>query len=177
MFRNLLIISGLLSITFFAYADKKDKQGAGTSQKSDSVNYKEIGAPMPQLQLELEGGKVLTNKSVQNKANLLVVMYNPLCEHCQEQTSTLIQNIHLFKKTKALYLTTAEMWAYVNLFETATKYSRYPQLVVGIDRSGFGDKVFLYQPLPQINIYDAERKLIKVFTGGVPIDSLKPYIQ
>ena len=66
---------------------------------------------------------------------------------------------------------------YFVFFENVTKVSKHPEINVGLDSAGFIDKTFVYQSLPQINIYDKERKLVKVFTGDVPIDSLKPYIE
>jgi hypothetical protein len=47
---------------------------------------------------------------------------------------------------------------------------------VGIDSSGLVNQTFLYKLLPQVNVYNKERKLEKVFFSDVPIDSLKSYI-
>ena len=53
----------------------------------------------------------------------------------------------------------------------------YPAFQIGIDSSDFINKIYLFQMLPQINIYDHDRKLIKTYNGEVPIDSLKQYIE
>ena len=53
----------------------------------------------------------------------------------------------------------------------------YPIMHVGIDSSGFIGNAFGYHMLPQINIYDHSRKLLKTFNGETPIDSLKSYIE
>ena len=39
------------------------------------------------------------------------------------------------------------------------------------------ERLTWYQMLPQINIYDGDRKLLKIYTGDTPFDSLKKYIQ
>jgi hypothetical protein len=57
------------------------------------------------------------------------------------------------------------------------KTEEYPIMYVGTDSGDFLNNVFLYSQLPQINIYDKKRKLLKTFTGEVAIDSLKKYIQ
>jgi hypothetical protein len=36
--------------------------------------------------------------------------------------------------------------------------------------------MYMYQSLPQLNIYNKERKLIKYFTGDIAIDSIRTYI-
>jgi hypothetical protein len=53
----------------------------------------------------------------------------------------------------------------------------YPFIKAGLDSSGFINNVFLYQTLPQINIYNAERRLLKTYAGEVPMDTLKKYIE
>jgi hypothetical protein len=53
---------------------------------------------------------------------------------------------------------------------------QFPQMQVGYDDSDFIKQTFLYESLPQINIYNDQRKLIKTFTGETPFDSLKQYI-
>jgi hypothetical protein len=65
----------------------------------------------------------------------------------------------------------------MGFFENITKVSEYPSIKSGQDNSGFMDKTFNYGGLPQINIYDKNRKLLKIFNSDTPLDSLKPYIQ
>jgi hypothetical protein len=50
-------------------------------------------------------------------------------------------------------------------------------MFVGADSFKVTDRLFTYQGLPQINIYNKERKLIKIFQGDIFIDSLKAYIK
>ena len=65
---------------------------------------------------------------------------------------------------------------YIGDFLVFTHLRQHPEITVGVDSAGYLDKVFLYQMLPQINVYDHERRLIKIYSGEVAIDSLKQYI-
>lgn len=188
MQRKLLIIICLLGTVFIAFGqrNKKNKkepaETEATTNDTAKVNYKEIGAPMPRLKVLLYKGKlggkeVLTGKDFSNKANLFVMMYNPTCGHCQEETELMEKNIHLFKKSQILLIASPQMESYMDFFENATKVSEYPSIKVALDSCGFIDKTFTYSGLPQINIYDKERKLIKIFNNDTPLDSLKPYIE
>lgn len=167
MLRNLLIIACLLSTTtVFAQ---------GTHKK---VNYKSIGKPLPPLRVVTMNGKVITNKDVDYHANLVVMLFNPTCEHCQDQTELLEKNIFLFKKSKLLMIAAPSMGPYLQNFITTYHTDQYPNTItVGLDSNHTIDNTFLYESLPQINIYNSDRKLIKIFTGNKPIDSLKRYIQ
>jgi hypothetical protein len=49
-------------------------------------------------------------------------------------------------------------------------------MYIGWDSSGLVEDMFLYQQLPQINIFDNERKLIKIFSGEVPADTIRKFI-
>jgi hypothetical protein len=71
----------------------------------------------------------------------------------------------------------ANMGPYLSYFTNNTKLDGTPLLQVGIDSSEYIDKTFNYESLPQINIYNKERRLIKTFSGPVPIENLKEYIE
>ena len=121
---------------------------------------------------------ILTEKDFDNGANLFVMMFNPTCGHCTDETQILERNIALFKKGKIILMANPSMKAYLDNFVKSFHTDDYfPTINVGMDSVGFMNYVFLYTSLPQINIYNEERKLIKTFTGEVVIDSLKKYIE
>jgi hypothetical protein len=97
--------------------------------------------------------------------------------HCEDATFKIEDNIKLFKKSKIVLLTGEKSKMYIPDFAQRHRIVRYPAMYIGYDSSTFIDDVFLYQTLPQLNIYNAERKLIKVYCGDVPIDTLKKFIQ
>lgn len=119
---------------------------------------------------------ILTNDDLDNGYNLFLMMFNPTCSHCQEETRVIGKDADLFKRSK-VYMVAAQVQApYIPDFVKYTQFEQYP-FYLGVDSSNFISKIFVYKALPQINIYDKNRKLLKIFSGEVPIDSLKPYIQ
>lgn len=180
--RKLLIITCLLSTVFVAFGQKKKKnkkqEAVATSATSAEVNYKEIGAPMPPIRMVTADKKVITEADVANDANLFIMLFNPTCGHCQEETGLIGRNIELFKKSKVLLLASPNMNELLGFFESTTDASKYqPVMQVGLDSADFITKTFRYEALPQINIYDKNRKLIKVLNGDAPLDSFKEYIE
>jgi thioredoxin-related protein len=121
--------------------------------------------------------EVITDARVKNDANLFVMMFNPTCEHCEDMTRALETNIGLFKNSKILLMAGPVMLPYLEYFDKTTHYTQFPSIMVGVDSAKFIDRTFNYEMLPQINIYDKDRKLIRTFSGIETIDSLKPYIQ
>jgi hypothetical protein len=132
---------------------------------------------MPPLRVVYPNKAEYTDEGLKNNANLFVMMFHPTCEHCEEMGINLAKNIDLFKKSNILLIAGSAMAPYLEFYENGTKVNKYPKIKMGVDSSDFLNKTYLYEMLPQINIYDADRKLIKIFNGITTIDSLKPYIQ
>lgn len=183
MLRKLLILTFLFGAVVITYAQKKEKKNKRNKNKSENVavdtaevDYKSLGAPLPELQLTTRDGSKLTEKDFANNANLFVMLFNPTCDHCQETTTILEKNIDLFDKSKILLIAAPSMIDYLEFYNNVTRYSKYPKITVGVDSAGYIDKVFRYESLPQINVYNKKRKLIKVFSGVTQIEDLKPFI-
>lgn len=141
-------------------------------------DFHKVGSRLPDIRLVDAKGKVVaTHESIRNDANLFVMMFNPTCEHCEDMTRSIEENITLFQRSNIVLMAAAGMGPYLEYFDKNTNYTKYPKLQVGVDSAKFIDRTFNYETLPQINIYDKDRILIKSFSGLEKIDSLKPYIQ
>lgn len=166
------------------------------------IDYTQIGSPMPKILLitmdtilktvKLEGSRwsklwhkktstyptnKLTDEDFDNNANLFVMLFNPTCSHCIEETEMIKRNISLFNKSKLIMMANLKVKEYIPDFIKQRKTKDFPAIIVGLDSSNFTNQTFLYRNLPQINIYNKERKLVKIYMGDVSIDSLKQYIQ
>jgi len=177
-----------------AIAQKKTKSRPAKTKETESkqgteeIDYKQVGSPMPSLVFlpfydsaskvpKNQRKKMMTNKDFDNDANLIVMMFNPTCGHCQEQTLMMGRSDEWFKKTKVVLLATLTMKPYLQDFATFTEPSAHSYMHLGVDSTDFINNIFLYQSLPQINIYDHERKLLKTYTSNVPMDTLKQFIE
>jgi hypothetical protein len=137
--------------------------------------YKSVGAPMPPVNIKV-GDKIVTSKDLKNKANLFLMIFNPLCDHCQHTTQKVIEKIGALDKSHFMLVATPEMKQYMGTFDSVTQVSKYPKLQVGYDSSTIA-RLNTFMGLPQINIYDKDRKLIKILTSDFPIDSLVKYME
>ncbi len=195
MLRKILVILCFSATNAMAQVNKiTEKQAAA------AIDYKQTGAPMPMLllitsydtsiQTEVKNGKkkemnigkgthkpYINNDDLDNGANLFVMMFNPTCSHCEDETELLEKNISLFRKSKIVMVAAKPMKPYMPDFIRSFHINEYPAMYIGTDSTNFIDNVFLYTALPQINIYDNHRKLIKTYTGHVEIDSLKQFIE
>jgi hypothetical protein len=196
MWIKMLIIAIVALLPLYAQAQQ---DSINRTKTSSDIDYTLPGASMPFLQFmcykdtsssEIASAKkhskkhapargtytLMAGNELNNDGNLLVMIFSPECSHCKAVSSMLQQHIDLFKNAELLLITTGIMKEYIPEFVSTQKLKKYPSILVGVDSSGFVPNTFLYQPLPQINIYNKERKLIKTFTREVPIDSLRKYI-
>ncbi|NCX96270.1 MAG: hypothetical protein EBX41_07630 [Chitinophagia bacterium] len=199
----LALASAISSACFAQKTETKPPQPETTA--TEKIDYQQIGTPMPELVLiSYDSASIIppkkkkhrkkdqevvaedttiqmqpiiyTNKDFKNKGNLLVMMFNPTCGHCEDQTEILKKNIDLFKDSRLIMLANKTMKTYIPDFMHNHKIKDFPIITLGMDSTSFINNTFLYRALPQINIYNSERKLIKVYAGEVPMDSLKMFI-
>lgn len=174
MLKKILVIilfPGVVS----SYAQKKPVSVGKIVQ--NKVDYKQIGAPLPEFKLSFLTGGSIVNSDLKSQSNLFVMIFNPLCGHCEDETDSLEAHMSLFKETKIVMLGHPNTIGMLSGFIRGHHVDQYPKMIVGIDSTLLTDKIFLYQGLPQINVYDQNRKLIKTFSGDISIDSMKQYIQ
>lgn len=197
MLRTLLFLLFALSAVS-AGAQQKNNLAKTTEKQGDAQkDYRDVGSYMPELRLivcwdslykkekplrknvrtNAEGNYVITNSDLERNANNFIMIFNPTCSHCEDETAMLEKHMDLFKKSGLYLMATPVMIPYAGDFIKMMKVNEYPKITVGIDSSGFLNNVFKYQALPQINIYDHEQKLIRVYSGEVDIDSLRQFIE
>lgn len=198
MKRNVLLLACLLGLALVTFGQKKKKKQnetipvvsnltiTGTAFLRPSPNegetildYKQTNAPLPKFNIINNESKNITKDVLESGGNLILMMFNPTCDHCEDETRAFIQNIFMFKKSKILLVAADVQTPNLSYFESNLKCSQYPSTItVSIDSAGLIRKLFTYAALPQINIYDGKsQRLLKTFEGFTPIDSLKKYIQ
>ena len=193
------LIAGSLTATA---QDNVKLPAAKSKTAAEPIDYEHVGAPMPPFFLvtldtmmdnkqerkamkknpgymrSAQNTKVYSEAYFKSKSNLLVMMFNPTCGHCEDQTEVFKKNIGMFKDSRLILMANQQMKQYLpNFIANHATRSFSEKMIVGYDSTDFVKKVFLYQALPQINVYNADRKLIRTFSGNVSIDTLAQYIR
>lgn len=174
LYRILILLC--MCVPVLSFTKKNKKQSRPQVTESNAV-YQKGGAQLPEFRVMTLKGDIITNANVKNDANLFVMIFNPTCEHCAAMTVAIEKSSALFKKSKVLMVIPRSLESELGTFEKGAGTDKYPMLVIGSDTSRLIDKLYNYENIPHINIYDHERKLIKTLNGQETIDSLKPYIE
>lgn len=175
MLRKLILIS-CLCLPLLSFSKKKKKLPVPVQVTAGSIDYRQMGAPLPPVRVVKLNKDIITEKSLKGGGNLIVMMFNPTCEHCEDMTLAIEKNTDLFRKTDVLMVAAANMTPYIGDFIKAMNTDKYPKLQIGVDSSKIIDKLYSYYSLPQLNIYNKDRKLIKMFSGITTMESLKAYV-
>lgn len=205
MIRKLLIIGCLLCSVDISAQSKYELQYDEKNMPPEPVKwtgltgYKNPGDSLPDIKIitlpwveifmensadgkraekirELTPMKTITRADLPADKNLIVMLFNPTCGHCEEQTELFQKNIGQLRNTQLLLVAVPAMGPYLNNFYQKFHLNEYPQIWMGLDYDNLVPKTFLYYSLPQLNVYDKDKKLLKIFSGGAPMDSLKQYI-
>lgn len=156
------------SLIFMAFQDTA--QAPATVQSRKNKKKKRFVAP------EDPRYSLMTERDLESDGNLFIMLFNPTCSHCEDMTMIFEKYADSFKTSKLLLLAAKPMTPYIPDFAERHNIAKYKSMYIGWDSTGFVDHMFLYQQLPQINIFDKERKLIKIFSGEVPADTIRKFI-
>lgn len=175
-YARLLLCLLFVTVASFAPPQKKNKHRKTATAQNDT--YRVTGSPMPDFRVITSNGSVLTNDSLEEAGNIILMLFNPTCDHCGMVTDTLLRYLKPAQKSRLLLVAGDNMMPYLPQFIKEHQLEKYPaaQISVGVDSSGLIQKTFLYEPLPQVNIYDSTRSLLRILTGLQPGSSFIPFL-
>jgi thioredoxin-related protein len=103
--------------------------------------------------------------------NVLLILFNPDCDHCQHETEEIINHIDQFKKLQIVMATMMPFDAMKSFYQ---KYelSNIKTYIVGQDQNFFLIPYYRYGNLPFLAFYNKKGNLISVFEGSMPIEKV-----
>lgn len=140
------------------------------------ISYREVGSILPPMRVIDTLKHEYSASDFEDKKHFFLFLFNPTCGHCIKMAKLVNDNKEVFKDNRVLFLAGPAMMPYLPSFYQASGINEHSDIKVGIDSASTVDRLYLYKMLPQINIYDKNRRLVKVMYGDVALDSLKRYI-
>jgi len=160
MKKLILVITGLFLFTVvFSQTD------------STQPAYKRFPV-FPPVKLLLPGkATYFTKNDLPKKTVSLLMVFSPMCEHCQQETAELIKNIDKFKDVEIVMAT---MMPYDSMMGFRERYqlAKYENIIVGQDIQYFLPGFYMISNLPFLAFYDKKKELIKVFEGSMKIEDV-----
>ena len=152
----LLVLSFVLTTDLFAQVD------------SIQPPFKKFPA-FPPVKLLLPGNITFTKYDLPKKKPVMLMIFSPMCEHCQHETEEMIKSIDKFNNS---VIVMATMMPYDSMmsFRERNHLGQYENIIVGQDIQFFLPAFYKITNLPFLAFYDKKGRLISVFEGSMPIE-------
>lgn len=135
------------------------------SRKAEKTGLE--GKPLPSFSLFLADSSTYFNTSSIAAGNPVVLLYfGPHCPYSRTQMEAIIEDMNILQDIRFYIFTTAqfeEMKSFYNEYQL----HKYPNIIAGIDYTGFFENYFKVIGVPYTAIYGKEKKLRKSFSGTV----------
>jgi thioredoxin-related protein len=141
------------------------------SQTADKAPYQKFKS-IPPFDLLLPDSVTHYRKAdlPKNKA-VLIVLFSPMCEHCQHETEDITKNIDQFKNVQILMVTSLPFDSMI-VFREKYHLERYDNIVVAHDPQFLLIPYFQISQMPFLAFYNRKKEFISVHEGNMPLEKL-----
>ncbi|HMW67573.1 MAG TPA: redoxin domain-containing protein [Chitinophagaceae bacterium] len=125
----------------------------------------------PPVRLVLPDKSAFYKKDLPSKKPVMLMVFNPQCEHCQHETDEMLKHMDWFKNTTIVMATSMPYDSMMN-FRERYNLATHSNIILGQDDQYFLYSFYAIRNLPFIAFYDKKGKLISVSRGTMPIDKV-----
>lgn len=145
----------------------------GFSQQGPSQPPYKRFPSFPPVKLLLPDKTFFTKDVLKKKSAVMLMIFNPQCDHCQQETEELIKHINELKDIQII-MATVMPFDSMMYFRKKYKLAQYSNIVVGQDIQYFLPSFYMISNLPYLAFYNKKKELISVFEGSMPmVNALK----
>jgi thioredoxin-related protein len=112
-----------------------------------------------------------TKDKLPKKSPVMLMLFNPQCDHCQHETEEIIRSIGQFKNIQIIMVTSVPLSS-MNEFREKYKLAAYENIIVAQDTHYFLPSYYMIHNLPFLAFYNKKKELISVFQGSMPIEKV-----
>lgn len=144
-----------------------------TTAQADSVQpaYKKFPTYPPVKLLLPDSSSFYTKTDLPKKLPVILMLFNPQCEHCQHETSELTKNIDKFK---GLHIVMATFAPFDSMMKFRARYNlaAFDNIIVAQDTHYFLPSFYMIHNLPFHAFYNKKKELISAFEGSLPLERI-----
>lgn len=143
------------------------------SAQKDSIEppYKRFPGFPPVKLLNTDSTSWFTKNDLPKKSAVMLMIFNPGCEHCRHETEEILKRIGEFKKIQII-MTTFMPFDSMMAFRKKYQLDQYENVIVGQDTHYFLPTFYNIGSLPFLAFYNRKKELIRVFEGTLPVDEI-----
>lgn len=127
---------------------------------------------VPPIQILLSDSTTLyTKKDLSSHKPVLIMVFNPECEHCQHETEDLIAHKKELKDVQIVMITVEPLW---KMKDFISKYglNNYSNIIVGKDIYYILPVFYDIHNIPYLAMYNKKGDLIEGHEGTLPMEKV-----
>ena len=121
--------------------------------------------------LTIDSSTYFTKTDLKKHKPLLLILFDPDCEHCRFETQEILDNIDEFKKIQ-IVMATILPFNMMKAFYEKYELQKFKNITVGQDFQYILPGFYLNRNLPYLALYDKKGKLLTTFEGTMKIENL-----
>jgi|SRR5215831_1423967 len=121
--------------------------------------------------LETDSTTIITKDILKKNKPVLIVLFNPECDHCKHETEEILKHIDELNKVQIVMATMAQ-YAPMKEFYVKYKLADFDNIRVGQDFQYMLPSFYRVHSLPYLAMYDQKGKLLSTFEGTMKIEDL-----
>jgi thiol-disulfide isomerase/thioredoxin len=135
-------------------------------------NKKEALNSLPSFNMLLiDGMTTFYAQEIPTGRPIVLFFFRPDCPHCQEETRALVDHMNSLTNVQ-FYMISLDPLEKIKEFYVTYHLDQYKNLTIGEDNEHTFIQYFRPSTVPYFAIYDANKKLVKIFNGGTEIDDI-----
>ena len=133
--------------------------------------YRRFPTVPPFKILESDSVTIFTKDNLKKNKPVLIILFNPECDHCKHETEEILKHIDELKKVQIVMATMAQ-YAPMKDFYAKYKLGDFENIKVGQDFQYMLPSFYRVSSLPYLAMYDQKGNLLTTFEGTMKIEDL-----
>jgi thioredoxin-related protein len=121
--------------------------------------------------LKVDSSSLFTKNDLKKNKPVLIILFNPDCDHCKHETEEILKNIDQLKNVQIVMATNMSFEMLKSFYE---KYDlqRFENITVGLDFQYSLPSFYQIRFMPYLAMYDKKGNLLTSFEGSMKIEDL-----
>lgn len=112
-----------------------------------------------------------TNNMLQKGKPVILIFFDPDCDHCQHATKDFTSKIDRFKNVQLLMVTIYD-FSRIKKFYNDYKIADFPNITLTRDAAFVLPKFYQVSSIPDVYVYDKNGKLMGHYKKDIPVDEI-----
>jgi hypothetical protein len=112
-----------------------------------------------------------TKTNLPKKKAVMLMVFNPDCDHCKHETEELVKNIDKFKNIQIVMASFVPLTE-IRKFREKYNLNLYKNVVLAQDTHYFLLSFFMLHNMPFLAFYNRKKELISIFQGSLPMEKV-----